>query len=103
MLRSGHSQVREIVQEVLLSELASRLVGEGTTALQIRARLDELCPAESYEERLRLCRLLPRSGVNASAVAACLAQLEEERPVACHVCGNAVARHQLETHLRRAH
>jgi hypothetical protein len=101
-LLSEDARVREIVQEVLLAELGARLAGN-VTALEIRGRLDELCPAEALEAKVQLCRVLPRAGVPAEPVTECLARLEQELPVACRVCGARVARFQLETHLRRAH
>ena len=88
---------------MLLAELAARLSSGQVTAVDVRSQLDRLCPADRLEDKIELCRLLPAAGVKADAVAGCLTQLEQERPVACQMCGALIPRAELEAHLRRSH
>jgi hypothetical protein len=103
LLPSPHAAVREIIEEVLLAELTARLSSGSITAVEVRTQLDRLCAPDRLADKIRLGRLLPRAGVKAEAVAECLTQLEQERPVACPHCGLPVPRVDLETHLRQAH
>jgi hypothetical protein len=103
LLRSRSERVREVGRGFLLGELTGALTGEKTTAADLRRRLDQACPEDLLEEKIILCLRLPNLGVDLAAANACLAQLQEERPIACSECRAQVKLADLETHLRRAH
>jgi hypothetical protein len=103
LLRSGDERVRDLCRTFVLGELAAELVGDKGGAADLRRRLDQLCPEDLIEEKIILCLRLPSLGVDMSAANACLAQLQEERPILCSECRARVRLSDLETHLRHAH
>ena len=102
LLRSKESRVRDLSREILLPELVKRLPGK-VGPEELRRRLDQVCPDDLLEEKIRLCQRLPHLGVDLAAVNTCLARLQEERPVACSECKARVQQVELEGHLRREH
>jgi hypothetical protein len=102
LLRSREGRVRELAREIILPELVKRLPAK-VSAAELRRRLDQVCPDDLLEEKILLCLPLPKLGVDLSAANACLAQLQQERPVTCSECKARVKRMDLERHLRREH
>jgi hypothetical protein len=103
LLQADDPHVRQVGQEVLLLELVAQLLGGTVTAWKIRAQLNRLFAADRIDDKMQVCKLLPRAGIAAEPVAECLRQFEQERPVTCVLCGTAVPGVHLETHLRRSH
>lgn len=104
LLQSADPQVRELGQELILPEVGQQLAGAETSAADVRAWLDRLCPDDDIWDKIRLCQQrLRHHGVNVQVLRECLRQLQQERPVACSECGVAVPIVHLETHLRRVH
>jgi hypothetical protein len=102
LLRSREGRVRDLAREILLPELVKRLPGKVSPG-ELRRQLDQVCPDDLLEEKVLLCLRLPKLGVDLAAANACLAQLQEERPVACSECKAQVKLVDLERHLRREH
>jgi hypothetical protein len=104
MLLLGDDRLRELAREALLPVLAARLRRSSVSADDINHALAEAClGADMIDERLRLCQRLPALGVDAAAVSACVAHLQDERPMHCTECAATVRLKDIETHLRRAH
>lgn len=104
MLLLGDDRLREFAREALLPVLAARLRGSSVAADDIYHALEEAClGTDMIEERLRLCQRLPALGVDAAAVSACTARLQDERLVRCSECAASVRAKDIETHLRRVH
>jgi len=103
LLRSRSERVREIGRAFLLPQIAGALDRANSTPTDLRRRLDQVCPEDLLEEKIILCLRLPNLGVDLGAANACLAQLQEERPIACGECRARVKLVDFETHLRRAH
>ncbi len=103
LLCSADARVREISRELLLPDLAERLSLDEPTAADLRRELDALCPPGLIEEKILLCRRLAVLGGAGGAVAACLRQLEVEKPIACSECGRQVPQGEYDVHLRRVH
>src|SRR5262249_10348199 len=82
LLRSREDRVRELAREILLPELVNRLPAK-VNAAELRRRLDQLCPDDLLEKKILLSLPLAKLGVDLAAANACLAQLQQERPVTC--------------------
>jgi hypothetical protein len=102
LLHSKESPIRELAREILLPGLIERMPGKISSG-DLRRHLDQACPEDLLEEKILLCLRLPRLGVDMAAANACLAQLQEERPITCDECKARVRLGDLETHLRRVH
>jgi hypothetical protein len=103
LLTSANARVRALARELVLPDAADAIASAGTTAGEVRAWLDRLCPFEDVWGKIHLCQRLARQTGAELPVQECLRQLETERPVACPDCGAAVPQNQLESHLRREH
>jgi hypothetical protein len=104
MLLKGNPRLRELAREALLPVLAEPLASRSASADDVWRALEAACPGDDLiEERLRLCQLLPGFGVDAAAVGACAARLQDEQIVTCPECAAPVRHGDIETHLRRAH
>ncbi len=103
LLRSQSTRLREVGREAVVPWLAEQMRGS-SSASDLARVLDQVCPAlDQVEEKVVLCNRLPALGVDASAAATCVVQIQEEKLVPCPECKAEVRRMDLEFHLRRAH
>jgi hypothetical protein len=94
--------LRRLARLALIPVVAGRLTGRGATA-ELRSSLEALCPGEDVETRLAVCGRLQAAGASADAVRAVVKELEQEREIACPLCGLAIRRKQELAHLRSVH
>jgi uncharacterized C2H2 Zn-finger protein len=103
LLTSADSRIRALGQELLLPDSSEALAGPHTSASDVQAWLNKLCPADDVWEKIRLCQRLPNYGVDSEAATDCLRQLQVQRPVACPECGAAIPQRELDEHIQQEH
>ncbi len=103
LLRSKEDLVREIGREMLMPEISERLRGSELSAGTIRKHLDELCPADLIDEKIKICERLTSFGVDLLSLNACVSDLRAEKLTECPECGVRVQQRELEHHLRKKH
>lgn len=104
LLRARSPLAREAGRELLLPELAEHVRGDQAKPADLRRHLDRLLAGDDFlEEKILLCLRLPHLGVSLDLANACIAQLQDERPITCPECKQRVRLLDLEAHLRTAH
>lgn len=104
LLGSGRPWVRALGRQLAVARLAQLFAGRPATSRQLQEELRRLCPGPSLvEESIYLCGRLTDLGVDPDTTSHLLADLRDERLLACPECAARVRAGDLETHLRRAH
>ncbi|MCS7046614.1 MAG: hypothetical protein NZO58_09685, partial [Gemmataceae bacterium] len=104
LLHSETPRAWAVGQALVLSELTRRLRGAGGNSTAVQRAVEETLPGREFAaERVRVCGMLPKLGIDPAVASDCQAKFRDELPVRCPECPAQVRAADLELHLRRAH
>jgi hypothetical protein len=102
---AAHSDasLRLLARQALVPVVAAKLRGARVSVAEFREAVEALCPGESLEARMAMCRELAAAGASARAAAEAEEDFELDHPTLCPLCGARLRLRDAEHHLRTAH